>query len=582
VNPVNQAQMKGFSESHGLTEMDESDQFELYSIYSILNGGSGENVNPFDAHLNGSEFGLDGVAIVIQGNLVADLDEAASALDDVKKAEIDFYFFQSKTSSSFDYGNVRKFFDSVNAFMDGSMKGESDQLDDLIAAKEYIYEHGVTNRNPGIFCYYVTTGRYDPSGSKQIARLVENTEDELREAALFDDGRIQISLVGAGELQRLYRAAVTASQVKIEFKDAVVLPDHTSVDEAYIGFISANELMKIVSVRDEDGGLLSLNNAVFFDNIRDYNPNSKINREISASLINGEQRNFVYRNNGVTVVAKSVDRTGNNFTIEDFQVVNGCQTSNVIYHNIEHINGVQVPFRLIGTKDEDFIFSIISGTNRQNPVRDEQFWSLLPFMKNLEEFSRKVPDGCTIYLERRENQYRSEAIERARIVQMQPFYKAFTASILSLPHRAARNYRAEIGSRSEAIFLEHDDVRPAHAAAFLHYRMEFLWRNQKISSSLKIYRFYIMDAAARQVLGTKKFLNLTNRQKMKFSQELVSFASDEKKMKTLCNRVEKILDKHLKAMGITDNTRERLRDAIRSESFATLVVNEYLPAKGMV
>ena len=574
--------MKGFAESFDLNTKSEGDQFELYSIYSVLNGGSGENINPFDAHLEGCEFGLDGVAIVIQGTLITDADEAASILEDIRNAEIDFYFFQAKTSSSFDYGNARKFFDAVEAFMNGGLKGESNQLDDLIAAKEYIYEHGVTKKNPGIFCYYITTGRYDPEANKQLKRLIENTEDQLREAALFDESRIDISMIGAGELQRLYRAAVTASQVRIEFKDAVVLPNHESVEEAYVGFISAGELLKIVSIFGEDGNITSLNKAVFFDNIRDYNPNSKINKEISASLTRGEQANFVYRNNGITVVSKSVDRTGNNFTIEDFQVVNGCQTSNVIYQNRDRVDGVQIPFRLIGTRDEDFIFSIISGTNRQNPVRDEQFWSLLPFMKNLEEYARKASDGRHIYLERRENQYRSESVERARIVQMQPFYKAFTASILGQPHRAARNYRSEIDSRSEAIFLEEDDVRPAHAAAFLHYRMEFLWRNQKISNELKIYRYYLMDAAARQILGGSRFLNLRNAAKAKFAQELLNLAADEKRMKSLIVRAEKTLEKQVMKMGITGDARERLRDAIRTETFASAVIPTYTPAKGLV
>lgn len=582
MNPVNQAQMSSFAEAYELSDKSQSDQFELYSIYSILNGGSGENVDPFDAHLSGTEFGLDGVAIIVQGALVTNVDETAAALDNIRNAEIDFYFFQSKTSASFDYGEARKFFDAISDFMDGSCHGESPQLDDLIAAKDYIYANGVGRRNPGIYCFYATTGRYDPDSSKQLSRLIENTGDEFREAALFDDDRINISMVGAGDLQRLYRAANTASQVRIEFKDAVVLPEHDSVEEAYIGFISADELLRIVSIFDDDGNISGLNRAVFFDNIRDYNPNSKINKEISASLARGEQSTFVYRNNGITVVAKSVDRTGNNFSIEDFQVVNGCQTSNVIYQNRDRIEGVKVPFRLIGTRDEDFIFAIISGTNRQNPVRDEQFWSLRPFMKNLEEYARKAADGCHIYLERRENQYRSESVERARIVQMQPFYKAFTATVLGQPHRAARNYRNEIESRSESIFLEDDDVRPAYAAAFLHYRMEFLWRNQKISNDLKIYRYYFMDAVGRQVLGERKFMNLNRTSKVKFAAELLNIASDEKRLKALIGRVEKVLEKQVAKLGLGKSGRERLRDAIRSETFSSAVTTLYSPTKGLI
>jgi hypothetical protein len=46
MNPVNKAQVKEFSETFNLTSRPLSEQFELYTVYSVLNGGSGENVNP--------------------------------------------------------------------------------------------------------------------------------------------------------------------------------------------------------------------------------------------------------------------------------------------------------------------------------------------------------------------------------------------------------------------------------------------------------------------------------------------------------------------------------------------------------
>lgn len=579
MNPVNQAQMKEFAEAFDLTKKSESDQFELYSIYSVVNGGSGENIDPFGAHLVGTEFGLDGVAIIVQGNLVTNVDEAAAAIADIKNPQIDFYFFQSKTSSSFDYGEIGKFFDSIKEFFGTGLGGESDQLDDLINAKDHIYQHGVKRNNPGIFCFYACNGNYEKQS--RIERLIENTKNDLSEKNIFDENRVEISLLGAAHLQRLYRAAVTATEVTIEFDRNIVLPSHSSVDEGYIGYIPASELLKIISITDDNGEITGINKSVFFDNIRDYNPNSKINKEILSSLKNGEHGNFVYRNNGITVVAKSVDRTGNNFTIEDFQIVNGCQTSNVIFHSKNNIEGVYVPLRLIGAKDEAFIFSIISGTNKQNPVRDEQFWSLLPFMKNLEEFARSVQAGKRIYLERRENQYRNEAVERASIVQMQPFFKAVTACLLGLPHRAARNYKAEIGDQVEALFDENDDVRPAYATAYLHYRLEFMWRNQKIAASTKIYRFYIIDAVTRNVLGKASFLNLNKKQKMKFADELVKLAADEDEVSKIVENVQKSLDKHLKTLGAAD-AREKLRDTIRSDSFFQGVRDSYIPKKSIL
>lgn len=577
MNPVNRAQVKAFSEAFDFGEKSESDQFELYSIYAILNGGSGESVDPFEAHLLGNEFGLDGVAIIVQGNLVTNPDEAATALEGIRNPQINFYFIQSKTSASFDYGNAAKFFDGVKGFFEDTMVGESPQLDDLIAAKDYLYENGVKRKNPRLYCHYVSTGNYE--SQPRIERLIENTKNELSEMSIFEDNQVEIEMVGAAQLQRLYRAAATASEVKVEFQNNIVLPDHDSVEEGFIGYLPATELLKIVTSYDEDGEITGINKSVFYDNIRDYNPNSKINKEIIQNLKNGEYDNFVYRNNGITVVAKSVDRTGNNFTIEDFQVVNGCQTSSVIFHNREHIDGVQVPFRLIGTKDEDFIFSIISGTNKQNPVKEEQFWSLLPFMKNLEEYSRGLPMDDRIYLERRENQYRLENIERARIVQMQPFFKVINSTLLGAPQRAARNYKEEIRNNVDAIFNEKNDVRPAYAAAYLHYRLEFLWRNQKIPADTKIYRYHIMSAITRSILGSKKFSGLKDKQKIEFAKKLIQVASDENQMVEIVKNVSKIVGKKLKSMGLAE-TREKLRDNIRSESFFKVVEREYTPDKG--
>lgn len=233
MNPVNQAQMKEFSSKFDLAHHTESDQFELYSIYSVINGGSGENIEPFDAHLSGTEFGLDGVAIIVQGNIVTDADEATAALSDIKNPNIDFYFFQSKTSSSFDYGEMSKFFDSVKAFFEGGLEGESDQLDDLIEAKDVIYNIGIKKNNPGLFLYYCTTGSYE--NQIKISRLIENTTEYFIEKSIFDESRVQINALGAGQLQRLYRAASTATSVTLNFRDSVVLPKHDSVEEAYIG-----------------------------------------------------------------------------------------------------------------------------------------------------------------------------------------------------------------------------------------------------------------------------------------------------------------------------------------------------------
>jgi AIPR protein len=130
--------------------------------------------------------------------------------------------------------------------------------------------------------------------------------------------------------------------------------------------------------------------------LRDFDPKSEINKAILAELKAGDLDSFVFKNNGVTVVAKEVTRKRDNFTISDYQIVNGCQTTNILAHAREKAADIMVPLRIIGSRDADFVSKIIVGTNKQNEVRQDQFLALLPFMKDLETYSGAQADDIKI------------------------------------------------------------------------------------------------------------------------------------------------------------------------------------------
>ncbi len=558
MNPVIKAQVLDFATTEDMKHRAESEIFEIYSAYSILNGGLGESIDAADAHLSGSEFGVDGVAIIVQGRLITDTTDAEQAVQDIKSPEIDFYFFQSKTGTAFDYGNISKFFDSVSGFFDSSMIGESPQLDDLIAAKDVLYSKAVGRRNPGLHAYYACTGNYDKPS--RIEKLIASTLGQWSDLNIFDQDRTSIQMIGAKELQRLYRAASSAVEATIDFSRNIVLPSHDSVEEAYLGYLTAEEIIKLVSIRDDDGSPQDINRSVFFDNIRDFDPDSKINNSISSTLQKGEVHDFIFRNNGITVVAKSIDRTGDRFRIEDYQVVNGCQTSNILFNNRTAVAGVHVPFRLIGTKDDDFISSIIAGTNRQNAVREEQFWALRPFMKSFEEYCKSLDDEQRIFFERRENQFRGQKVEKARIMQPSTLMKAVAATLLNQPNRSARDYRGITAEYQDRLFLDEHDVRLYHAACYLHYRLDYLWRNQKLDNALKIYRFYFMAAIGKKVIGDGDVFTRRRQDIEAISAKIVALAGAETRLKAA---IEKTHDLLLARIAATDtSTRERLRDVI--------------------
>ena len=111
-------------------------------------------------------------------------------------------------------------------------------------------------------------------------------------------------------------------------------------------------------------------------------------------------------NNGVTIIARNLQVTGHKCHIEDFQIVNGCQTSHELFSNQDSISeSLMIPLRLISTQDEGVIESIIKATNRQTEVKKEQFFAVTEFSKQLERFFQAFPEEHKLFYERRSRQY---------------------------------------------------------------------------------------------------------------------------------------------------------------------------------
>ncbi|MGX7895686.1 AIPR family protein [Tsuneonella sp. HG222] len=564
MNPVVKAQAGQFKIDESLHHLKESEVFESYTIYSVLSSQLGNSVDPLRAHLKGDEFGLDGAAVIIQGNLATDTDEANALLEDVRNPEVEFVFFQSKTGTGYDYGDIGKLFDAVVEFFQDELVGESDQLDDLIDVKNLVYRKAVTRNNPGLRIYYATTGSYRKP--TKIEKLIRDRTAKLQELSIFDNSRIVVEMLGADQLQAFYRSATRSTQVKIEFPRQVPLPKNPKVQQGFIGFLEAKELVKMVSVYDEDGQTIGINRFVFFDNVRDYNEGSSLNKKISGTIEKHEGHDFVFRNNGVTVIAKSILQTAEEFRVEDYQIVNGCQTTNILFENRDNLDDVYVPFRLIGSTDDTFISSIIVGTNSQNQIKEEQFLALLPFMKNLEEYAQSIDQHLQVFIERRENQYQREALERARIMPLAVLMKAVSATLLGQPNRSARDYKRIFKENSNIIFKENDDVRLYHAIAYLYYRLEFLWRNQRIDNALKIFRYYILWGVWQLAVGGATLVkNPKPRDVANAAKAVIDLASDEAKFKRAVKQIGRILEEQSKQLS--QENRERLRDAIRSDTF---------------
>lgn len=563
MNPIIKAQLTTFKEMNPNENMSESDLFEVMSIFSLENGILGENIDPFKAHLKGSEFGIDGVAISIQGTLCTDIDEATEILSFGKNHTSEFHFFQSKTSDSLDYGDISKFLDAVYDFFTNQSLIKGEQLNNLIEVKDEIYAKA-TKMSPSLRCYYCTTGPGNVSDLIQL--LIDTNKTRLNQLNIFDD--IHIECIGAKVIQNGFRSATNSSSAKLTFSKAVTMPTHEKVDEAYIGYVPASEILAIALGDPDQEGICHINRTLFYDNVRDFNPESEINKSIISELESGECSSFVFKNNGITVVSKSIDRKGDTFTLEDFQIVNGCQTTNILAHVKNKSNDISVPLRLIGCSDADFISSIIIGTNRQNEVREDQFWAMRPFMKDLEEYCASQSGDSRLFIERRDNQYRDILVERTRILRPSDLMKVAAAMFFYQPHRAARDHRGIRKEFSDRIFSEEHNIELYHVAALALYKFDYLVRATKIDRSRVIYRFYALYALVRKHWETPDILTATPKRQKRVKDAIIAVLSDNDKFSSQIEEVAKILEEIISDSGVT--TREKIRDFIRTESVVEL------------
>lgn len=452
-----------------------------------------------------------------------------------------------------------------------------------MAAKDSVYEAAL-KRNPTLRLFYVTTGSGEIS--KQLKQLIDTNKTRFSDLNIFGD--IEIDILGSKELQAGYRSATNSISEKIDIIKPITLPDHPSVEQAFLGLVSAEELVQLATIVSADGEGRKINRAVFFDNIRDFDPESSINKGILQELRDGSQQSFVFKNNGVTVVAKEINRRGDTFELDDYQIVNGCQTSNILFLAESAAEGVYVPFRLIGSKDTNFVASIIVGTNKQNEVKDDQFWALKPFMKDLEEYCREQTGDYRLFLERRENQYRNETVERTRICRPSDLVKSIAAMFLFRPHRSARDYRGIRREFSSKIFQESHSVIPYHVAAFAAYRTDFVIRNKRVPSTWGIYKYYVLSSIGRKVTHGRDIFEIKKSFQEKMCSDILSVFSDEQSMLDHYGKVAEILDKMIAEGGVS--TREKIRDFLRTESVSTLfhqefdqVMNETMaPANGLL
>jgi len=334
VDKITESLLQEFSVEHGITLLEQSKQFEHFASYLIVRGEHSESFDTQDLVVGddkqsseGTDTGIDGIAVVVNGILISDVEELEEQLSTAGYLETTFVFVQAETTSGFDGAKIGTFgFGVSDFFRDVPKLKRNAKISGFVEIAQAIYSRGSKFRRGNPICklFYVTTGKWTGDGTLQAR--IDGVKSDLMDTGLFRE--VQFTPVGAEGVQKMYQRSRYAISAEFTFANRTTIPEVPQVAEAHFGYLPWGEFKKLI-IDDSD----KLVDGLFFDNVRDWQGYNDVNSEIKGTLTSSDRGRFVLMNNGVTVIARTLQTTGHKFTIEDYQIVNGCQTTHVLFTN---------------------------------------------------------------------------------------------------------------------------------------------------------------------------------------------------------------------------------------------------------
>ena len=266
-------------------------------------------------------------------------------------------------------------------------------------------------------------------------------------------------------------------------------------------------------------------------------------------------------NNGVTIIAKKIQPTGEKIVLEDYRVVNGCQTSNILWQYQSLLDdSVMVPLRVVATDDENVIRGIIQATNSQTEISTYELLAVTDFQKELELFFGAHGDNSLFY-ERRSRQFTNKAVEKSRVITPVALVKSFSSMFLEEPHKTTRDFGSVLKKVGVDIFHENHKHEPYYFAALASFWMDQLLRKGKIDKSVRIARYQVL-LALRLLFESDDMPALNSNKMVKYINKMLPLFKDAQ---TAESSLKKAVDIVMKLMKGKD------RDEVRASSFTKRV-----------
>lgn len=262
---------------------------------------------------------------------------------------------------------------------------------------------GRRDRRIIVYCHYINnaTGIYR-NNEKEINNVLArfNADRQLLGFSiqvygvkeileLVREGKIQ---VGSESLELVNEGMYSYRLEDNSKRESLGLPK-----KVIVGMCNVNEFIRLQNKYHH--------NQLYAENIRLYlGDRGNVNKDIIATITSSESLWFPYMNNGISIICDSLAIGNTNaakhvqtFTLENMQIINGCQTVNALYsakygeNTRDNFRPANVMVRIyeINPSQTDFKMNIIKATNNQNSVKSYSLMANDPIQIRIAEVLKK-------------------------------------------------------------------------------------------------------------------------------------------------------------------------------------------------
>lgn len=411
----------------------EDDAFELFAAEQALRSCELSVDEISDGVIGGSnDGGIDAVYVLLGGVPLSEDSEVVQDGYDAKRTpsgtRLELWIVQGKRETSFSETAVEKISDSVRRLL--SLAEDEEDLLKLysptVVLRTGFFRKALRNlasRHPdvAIFVSYATRGDTANINTKVVIKA-NDLQKQLE--SVMPGATARVDFMGAAEL---WRSANSTPSYTIQ----LTYQENATSGNSHVALVQLDDYITFLT--DEQG---ALRRHIFDWNVRDYQGDVEVNREIMESLRSEDSPEFWWLNNGVTIVCSKATVVSKTYSMDNVQVVNGLQTSHSIFRVVNDLDADDpirrrsVLVRILVTGDDITTRDqVIRATNRQTSVPAASLRATDGIQRDIEAFFL----GKDWFYDRRKNYYRNIGKSAERIVSIPLLAQAAMAMGLGRP-----------------------------------------------------------------------------------------------------------------------------------------------------